>query len=215
MKLQKELASLRAELFATKELSKENLRLKKLLQLTASLPGKKVSARIVGRDASSDFKVLRINKGFSHGIELQSTVVTSEGVVGYIYQMTEHYADVLTLLDSNNHLDAIVGRTRTHGIVEGHTGNKCIMKYVSRPVPLILGDIILTSGLGNVYPKGLKIGIVSRIEKESYGITQDIEVTPSVDFTKLEEVVVLVKPSGKKMNKEWEALNNNSSEDNK
>ena len=176
---------------------------------------KRILAQIVSYDANSDFRVLRINKGSGDGIKLQSTVVTSDGVVGYIYRLTDHFADILTIIDTNNRVDVLVQRTRSHGIVEGYRASKCLMKYVSQTDPVILGDEVITSGLGNVYPKGLRVGSVTRIERESYGITQQIEVTPAVDFTTLEEVVVLSFENDDARRLEWQALDNPEGEESK
>ena len=81
------------------------------------------------------------------------------------------------------------------------------MKYVTRTEPVILNDLVITSGLGNIYPKGLVVGSVSKIERESYGITQKIEVRPAVDFSRLEEVVVLVNEGDFSREQEFNALN--------
>ncbi len=206
IQLKKKLSELEGQIFSYEELAKENLRLKELLEFGKEIPRKKVLAQIVAWDSSSDFKVIRVNKGIKHGIKLQSTVVTSEGLVGYIYRLTDHFADVMTIMDPNNRVDAILKRTRSHGIVEGSNSSKVIMKYVTRTEPIILNDEVLTSGLGNIYPKSVRIGHVTRIERESYGVTQEVTITPLVDFSRLEEVVILVNSSDRVKKLEWEAL---------
>ncbi|MAZ49896.1 MAG: rod shape-determining protein MreC [Halobacteriovoraceae bacterium] len=195
-RLKNNLDKLQNEIFSLKEVKKENERLKKLLDFGKDIERRKVLAQIVARDSSSEFKVLRINKGESHGLKLLSPVITQTGLVGYVYRLSPNYADILTILDQNNRVDAIVSRTRTHGILEGRSGFTCQFKYVSRTEKLELKDEIITAGLGEIYPKGIKIGTITKIDKESFGITQKIEVTPSVDFDKLEEVVVLLDPEG-------------------
>jgi rod shape-determining protein MreC len=207
--LKKQIQELNQSFFKFEEVTEENRRLKNLLQFGDVIAPRKVLAQIVGWDASSDYQVLRINKGIKDGVKLQATVVTADGVVGYIYRLTDHFADILTILDPNNRLDGIVKRTRTHGIVEGFTNDKTIMKYVTRTEPVILNDLVMTSGLGNIYPKGLRVGYVSQIERESYGITQRIEITPSVDFSRLEEVIVLISPHNVIKKLEWDALDIN------
>ncbi|MEK6625079.1 MAG: rod shape-determining protein MreC, partial [Bdellovibrionota bacterium] len=197
---------LHQKLFAMTELELENKRLKALLAFGEEMQIGRVLAQIVAWDANSDFKVMRVNKGINDGVKLQATVVTAGGLVGYVYRLSQHYADILTILDSNNRVDGILQRTRSHGIVEGVSKDKCMMKYVARTEPVILNDIILTSGLGNIFPKGIKVGVVSRIERESYGITQAIEVNPAVNFSQLEEVIILVGPENKMRYFEWEAL---------
>ncbi len=205
--LQKKVAFLEEKIFVYKELAKENERLKELLQFDEGMAIRGVLAQVVGWDTSSDFKSLRINRGAKDGLKLQSTVVTSEGVVGYVYRMTDHFSDVLTIMNPKNRIDGIVERIRSHGIVEGFSGQKCIMKYVNQTDPLILNDIVLTSGLGNIYPKGLKIGTVSRIKRENYETMQYVEITPSVSFSRLEEVIVLVSKNKPTKTKEWNVLN--------
>ena len=153
-------------------------------------------AQVVSWDASNDFKVLRINKGENDGLKVLSPVITMTGLVGYVYRLTSNYSDILTILDQNNRVDAIIARSRTHGIIEGHSAMTCKMKYVARTEQLLEGDVIITAGLGEIYPKGIKIGTVSQIDKENIGITQRIEVKPSVDFQRLEEVVVLIEGVG-------------------
>lgn len=204
--LDKELANLKSDYFRFDELVKENFRLKELLQFGQDINRQKVLAQIVGWDASSDFKSIRINKGQKDGIKLLSTAVTADGLVGYVYRLTDNFADILTILDSDNKVDGLIERTRSHGIVEGLSKQRCAMKYVTRTEPIELSDLVLTSGLGNIYPKGIRIGNVTRIERDSYGISQDVEITPSVDFSKLEEVIILVSPVDEQMQKEWEAL---------
>lgn len=204
--LNKEIHNLKEQIFSYEELGKENKRLKDLLQFGTESKRNKVLAQVVAWDSNSDFRVIRINKGSQDGIRLQSTVVTAEGLVGYIYRMTDSFSDILTITDSNNRVDVLIERIRAHGILEGFTSTRTLMKYVTRTEPVILGDTILTSGLGDIYPKGIKVGTVSRIERESYGITQDVEVTPSADFGRLEEVIVLINEFDEKKKQEWSAL---------
>ena len=194
--LKNKVLNLENNIFKLEEVQKENMRLKQLLQFGAEIPREKVLAQVVSWDSSNEFKVLRINKGSKHGLKKMSPVITMTGLVGYVYRLSGNYADILTILDQNNRVDAIISRTRSHGIVEGDSSFKCSLKYVIRTEELSNGDELITAGLGNIYPKGIKIGKVSKIDKEDYGITQTIEITPSVDFHKLEEVVVLIEREG-------------------
>jgi rod shape-determining protein MreC len=192
--LSKEVSQYRSELFKLSEVEKENKRLKKLLQFGEELQHQKVLAQVIGWDSSNEFKVLRINKGKRDGIQTKYPVITADGLVGYVFRVSNNYSDILTILDQNNRVDALVATTRSHGIVEGSSGQLCFMKYVPRTETIEIDDVVITAGLGDIYPKGIKVGKISKVEKESYGITQYIEVTPSVDFRKLEEVVILTKP---------------------
>ncbi len=190
--LETEVSELQAKIFNLKELEKENLRLKSLLKFSEEFSYDRVLARVIGWDSNSDIRVIRINKGSNDGIYPEAPVVAADGVVGYVFRVTENYSDIMTILNQENRVDAIVSRTRSHGIVEGYSNGKCIMKYVTRSEPIENGDYVMTSGLGKVYPKGLRIGQVTRIERESYGIVQFVEIAPGVDFGKLEEVIILL-----------------------
>ena len=189
--LHKEIFGLKNQIFKLEELQKENKRLKYLLKFGEELKYKKILARVIGWDASENVRLIRVNRGSENGVKLEFPVVASEGLVGYVYRVSSNFSDIMTVLDQNNRVDGIVTRTRSHGIVEGYTNGKCIMKYITRNEPIVLNDQIVTSGLGSLYPKGLKIGKISKIERESYGITQFVELDSSVDFGKLEEVIIL------------------------
>lgn len=189
--LKKQISRLESDLTTMEEIRKENLRLKRLLNFSDEGSHQKIMAQVVGWDSANEFKVIRLNKGSSSGIKPMSPVITDHGLVGYVYRVTENYADVLTILDQNNRVDVVVERTRTHGIVEGVFNFKCALKYVMRNEPVEVGDKLITAGVGGIYPKGLKVGMITGITKESFGMTLSIEVVPSVDFDKLEEVIVL------------------------
>jgi rod shape-determining protein MreC len=204
--LKNNIETLKTEVFNYQEMVKETARLHDLIRFGTQIERKKIIAQVVSWDSADDYKVVRINRGLKDGVKLQSVVTSAEGLVGYVYRLTDHFADVITILDANNRVDGVVERLRSHGIVEGYSHGRCIMKYVNRTEPIILNDIVLTAGLGNVYPKGLRIGYISRIERESYGITQHVEITPLVNFSKLEEVLVLVLEQEEHKQLEWKAL---------
>ena len=206
VELKKEINELKKKIYELSEIERENKRLKELLAFGQQSSYRKVLAKIVAWDATSDFKVIRINKGLKSGIALQSTVVTAKGLVGHVFRLTNNFADILTILDSNNRVDGIIQRTRAYGIVQGDSKQKCIMKYVNRTEPVLLNDLVITAGVGNIYPKGIVIGNITRIERENYGTTQKIEITPSVTFPHLEEVVVLIDNNEVLKKREQEAL---------
>ncbi|MFW5887240.1 MAG: rod shape-determining protein MreC [Bacteriovoracia bacterium] len=193
-RLKKDIEQLESRIFHLKELEKENQRLKALLKFGEEINRERILAQVVAKDASSNLYLLRVNKGTNDGVQEKSPVVTAKGLVGYVYRVTDNYSDILTILDPNNRVDVIVSRTRSHGILEGYRNFAARMKYVVRTAPVKEKDIIITAGLGNIYPKGIKVGIISQIEKESYGITQFVKVRPSVDFHRLEEVMILTGP---------------------
>ena len=109
--------------------------------------------------------------------------------------MYQNYTDILTIIDNNNKVDVVIDRTRTHGIIEGTSHMFCRMKYVPKSEEVFIGDVLVTAGLSLIYPKGIKVGQIVNIKLSAEDLTQEITVKPSVDFTKLEEVVVLTAPA--------------------
>jgi rod shape-determining protein MreC len=118
-------------------------------------------------------------------------VISTEGVVGQILKVSPHYATVLLITDYNSAIDSIVQKTRARAIVEGKGENRCQLKYLLRTDEVNVGDVIVTSGLGGNFPKGLLIGEIRQVEKRGRSIFQDAELAPAVDLTKLEEVLVI------------------------
>jgi rod shape-determining protein MreC len=118
-------------------------------------------------------------------------VISPEGVIGQILKTSPDYATVLLMTDYNSAIDAIVQRTRAKAIVEGKEENRCQLKYLLRTEEVEVGDIVITSGLGGIFPKGLTIGEVRSVDKKGHGVFQYADLVPSVDLTKLEEVLVL------------------------
>jgi len=174
-----------------KEAEQENLRLRNLLDFKEKFYLKSVVARVIAKDVSLEFRAIRINRGTNSGIKKDMPVVNSEGLVGKILRTTTTTSDVVTLFDLLSAVDVIVRRSRVRGIVEGMTDEVCQLKYALRTDDIQLNDLLLSSGLGGIFPKGIPVGTVSKTHRKSYGITQSVEVIPSVDFSKLEEVLVI------------------------
>jgi rod shape-determining protein MreC len=174
-----------------REMQQENSRLRKLLDFTSSHQLQSVIARVIAKDVSSEFRAVRINRGENSGIRKNMAVITEEGVVGRVLRTTKTTADVVTILDLLSAVDSIVERSRARGIVEGMTDEVCQLKFVIRTDDIEPGDLLITSGLGGIFPKGIPVGTVSKANRKAYGISQEVEVRPSVDFSRLEEVMVV------------------------
>jgi rod shape-determining protein MreC len=175
-----------------KETEQENIRLRKLLHFEEKFNIQAVVARVIGRDVSTDFRLIRINRGENSGIHRNMAVVTDEGIVGRVWKTTATTSDIVTIVDLLSAVDAIVERSRARGIVEGLTDDTCQLKYALRTDDIQPGDILISSGLGGIFPKGVAVGTVSKVNRKPFGITQEVEVHPSVDFAKLEEVLVVL-----------------------
>lgn len=174
-----------------REIEIENNRLKELLKFQESVPYTMVTGRVVGKSDNSWSRTLILNAGSLSGVAKGMAVVRPEGVVGKVLSVSPHYSLVQLLIDGNSAIPGLVQRTRAQGIVEGKITNLCRVKYLDRLADVRMGDLVLSSGLGGVYPKGLVIGTVTSVQKKSYGLFQDVLVSPAVDFSRLEEAFVV------------------------
>jgi rod shape-determining protein MreC len=177
---------------ALRETEQENIRLRRLLSFEEKFNINSIVARVIAKDVSTEFRAVRINRGESSGVRPNMAVVTNEGVVGRVLRTTKTTSDVVTILDLLSAVDAIDERSRAHGVVEGVTDEVCTLRYTLRTDDIQNNDVLISSGLGGIWPKGIPVGIVSKVNRKPFGITQEVEVRPSVDFTKLEEVIIIL-----------------------
>jgi rod shape-determining protein MreC len=175
-----------------KEIVSANERLQRLLEFREKISSPMIAAEVIGQDPSSWFKSLTLNKGEKDGVRKGMAVISPEGVVGQILKTAPNHSIVLLITDYNSAVDALVQRTRAKAIVEGKGGNICQLKYLLRSEEVAMGDTVVTSGLSGNFPKGLVIGEIRKVEKEGQGSFQYAELFPSVNLTKLEEVLVIM-----------------------
>lgn len=192
--LTRENSELSAKLSQLTELKLENERLNQLLNFQQRAPMKLMAARVTGMDLLKDHnrRTIRINRGTLDNVAKGQAVLTFEGVVGYVFNAEPHSSQVLVLTDRYTIIDAIVQRTRARGIVEGNKVDSCHLKYLHRADDVVEGDLVVTSGLDDIFPKGFPVASVISVEKKNYGITQKVEVKPIVDPSRLEEVFVVL-----------------------
>ena len=154
-----------------------------------------VPAYIIDRDLSNYSETIVINAGTNQGVQKDMTVVASEGVVGHVISATRDTAKVQLIIDSASSVSAMMNISRDNIIVKGMVGNDKQLKatYISADANIVLNDEVETSGLGGIYPKGLKIGKLTKII-EAPNITEKYAIIePAVDFAKLETVLVIIK----------------------
>jgi rod shape-determining protein MreC len=193
--LKQRIVELQKEIGQLRETGLANERLQKLLQFREKISPSMIAAEVIGQDPSSWFKSVTINKGEKDGVRKGMAVISPEGVVGQILKTGPHHSTVLLITDYNSAVDSIVQRTRAKAIVGGKGENRCQLKYLLRAEEVIVGDIVVTSGLSGNFPKGLMVGEIRKVEKAGQGIFQYAELVPSVDLTRLEEVLVITESS--------------------
>ena len=165
----------------------ENVRLRNQLNYLERTETSLVTAEVIGRDVSGWWQSIRLNKGSAMGIDSQKAVLTAEGVIGKTTDVSMRTSDVLLLTDPNCHVSAIIPRVNGFGIVSGqgvgwHGQILLKMSFINRNVPLRQGDEVITSGLGGVFPRGLRLGRVERVVTPEAGLHQIAEISPSADF---------------------------------
>lgn len=150
-----------------------------------------ILASVIGKDPLSWSKMLTIDKGSNDGLKKNMAVVTYEGLVGHIVQTVPNYSKVLLITDVRSAVDALDQDNRTRGVVVGKGSDICEMKYISRDADIRAGYPIISSGMGGVFPKGILIGKVSKVDKAKKGLFKNVIIMPAVKIAILEEVFVL------------------------
>ncbi len=169
----------------------EARRLEALLDLKKQLALPVAGARVVAYDPSQWSRCVIIDMGKSEGASLGLPVLGSGGIVGRIVEVYPHYAKVMLIVDRDSGADAMVQRTRVRGILQGKGGNRCALEYVPKNADVEVGDLVMASGLGGIYPPGQTFGRVSQIDKGTGGPFQEIIVTPGENLSALEEVLIV------------------------
>jgi rod shape-determining protein MreC len=168
--------------------------LERLLDLRDRSNLKTVAAEIIAGGASPDFRTFTIDKGAHDGVSTDMAVIAPAGAVGRVVTPTAHAAKVQLLIDRNAAAGALIERSRAQGVVTGGGNDRLNLEYVSEVADVLVGDLVVTSGIDGIYPKGYAIGQVESIQRNG-GAYERITIKPAVDFTSLEEVLVVLTPT--------------------
>lgn len=177
----------------------ENRRLRELLGLRERLASETVSAQVIGKDISPYFRVVRVSvdRGARDLVRPGMPVVAAEGLVGQVRRTFGHYSDVMLTVDRSSAVDVVIRRTGARGMLRG-TGEArryvTQIQYLERADDVRIGDEVYTSGMGQRFPAGILVGRITKVTRRDFGLYQQAEVTPSVQFGRLEEVLILTSP---------------------
>lgn len=191
-------ARLREQVHHLEQKEAENRELRRLLQLRESIPGDLVSAQVVGKDFTEFFRVTRVvlDRG-SRNIRSGMPVISPDGVVGTVLRVNGDAIDVKLSVDTAFSIDVEDERTHARGFVRG-TGDPsryaCKVESVDSRDEVEIGDLLITSGKGKSFPKGLPVARVTKVIKREPGRDQEIEAVPTVNFSRLDAVLILVAP---------------------
>jgi rod shape-determining protein MreC len=197
--LQSENDALRAQVAALEE---ENLqyrealvasgRLQRIVEMRDEFETPMLPMEVVGQDVSPWFRSVLLDRGHEHGVRAGMPALTDAGVVGLVTATSDSASRTMLLLDRQSAIDGIVQRSRARGIVRGRGGDRLEFEFVVGGADVQAGDVVLSSGLDGVYPKGLRIGEVEEVVAAPYGLTQKALLKPAVDFGRLEQVFVVL-----------------------
>jgi len=191
--LRKEIQSLRVENSRYREMLATHERLREFLRLKEQTNWSMTAAQVIGRDPTGLFRSVIIDKGHRSGVRMNMAVLSAEGVVGRVVSVSPNYSRVLLIIDQNSSVDCLNQTTRDQGILKGGSSEVCRLDYVLKTSRMAPGDIIITSGMGGVFPKGLPVGRVTGVSDRPGALFKNVQVQPQVDFNRLEEVLVVLK----------------------
>lgn len=183
---------LRVQALQAADTRDENARLRQMLALRDRLPLSTLAGDVIGREAGGWVRTLTINRGRGDGVGQQTPVIVPAGLVGRVVQVRARAAVVQLLNDPTSTVGAVVQRTRTAGLVEGDPGGTVRFKFMARDgAGVAPGDLVVTSGLGALFPKGLPVGRVIAVEDKGSALFHFAVIAPAVDFSRVEEVLLL------------------------
>jgi len=175
------------------ETEKKNQRLEDILDFTHETSFDLIPARVVGRDPQPYSNSIIVDKGTVSGVSVDMPVISTDGVVGIVVSVSDRSSRIMLLNDKNCRVDVIVQDDRARGILEGAADGSVGMSYVDRQAEVTEGDIIVTSGMGGIFPKGLLVGEVATVTVPPYGLFQEIVIETRAKLSALEEVLIIIK----------------------
>lgn len=182
---------LKAKFTLLNEIKQENVRLKKLMQFSTTNDWQSLFAQVIGRDSLSQYQLITVNRGQLHGVRKNMPVIIETGFIGYVFRTQVAFSQVILLTDPHSAVLAVIQRSRVQGVVEGMNHNKAKLKYLKRRDDVKVGDIVVTAKTHSIPVGGFPIGKVSKINKETYGLTQEVIITPFINPSELEEVLII------------------------
>jgi rod shape-determining protein MreC len=190
--LHTQLVSAQSQIQQLSERAAESLRLRALLEFKNQLPFQTVAAEVIASSPGENSNAIFIGKGGDAGLTSDLAVITPEGVVGKTIAVFSHSSQVLLLTDPSSGVGVMLEKTRVQGVLKGDSQNLCLIRYIMNEEPVSSGEVVLTSGLDQIYPKGLRVGTV--VGTSAGSIYKHVEVKPAADLSRLETVLVVLKP---------------------
>jgi rod shape-determining protein MreC len=188
--LKRKVAALTQENLRLQQSGGELARMRSILSYSEQFSMPTILAQVIMLDNTGRFNSIILNRGADAGIEVNDTVVNPDGVIGRVILTTKDLSKVQLMTDTNASIGSLLERTRRQGVVRGNGGAMVQMFYVPSLTDVQVGDVVSTAGIDGIFPKGIPVGRVTKVE-EGKDLFKQISVHPSVDFTQLEEVMVI------------------------
>ena len=192
-RLRQQLADAQLRWQQERALAQRSAELSRLLDLRGRVELRTEAAEVIAASATPDFRTVTIGKGTTAGLRPDMAVLSPEGVVGRVIVPSARAAKVQLLIDRNAAVGALVERTRAQGVVMGSGVESLRLEYVLASADVKVGDVVVTSGIDGIYPKGFVIGRIDYVERAG-GSYREIRIQPAADFTSLEDVLVVLTP---------------------
>jgi rod shape-determining protein MreC len=192
--LRRELDEVKIQFQERRALADRARGLQALLELRDRSNLQTTAAEIIASSPSPDFRTLTIDKGTLYGLQPDMAVIAPGGVVGRVVIPTARSAKVQLLSDRNAAVGALIERSRAQGVAMGGGDQRLKLEYVSETADVVVGDLVVTSGIDGIFPKGFTIGSIDVVEKSGPSYKR-ITIKPAVDFSSLEEVLVVLTPT--------------------
>lgn len=179
----------------------ENRRLRDLIGIKERYGLDVIGAKVIGHDPRGSFRVVTVDKGKKDGVTVNMAVISADGLVGRVVEVTRGISRILLITDPNNVVDVLDQRSRVRALLSGTVTGTALardfylsrLEYLERKSDVVDGDVIITSGLDGMYPSGIPVGTVSEAEAAPGDVFRRAKVVPFVDFARLEEVLIVKK----------------------
>jgi len=191
--LRARLAQLEEENLQLREALIASGRLERIAEIRADFEVPMLPSELVGVDPSPWFRSVLVDRGREHGVRSGMPVISEHGLVGLITTTSVRAAKAMLVLDRQSAVDGIIQRSRSRGIVRGRGTGEMDFEFVVRGSDVRIGDVVITSGLGGVYPKGIRIAEVISVSDPGSALMQTAKLVPAVDFGRLEQVFVILR----------------------
>jgi rod shape-determining protein MreC len=192
--IKSEISDLKARNLLLEQLGRDNQKLREMLGFRSGYYGSRLlPAEIIGRSGSNWFEVIEMNRGAGDNLSTDTAVINEEGLVGRVFEVSKFSSKVLLITDPSSAVSVIDAVTGDMGILSGNSIGPLTIKYMSASASVKAGDKIITSGMSDIFPKGILVGVVKSVSKKDYDVFQKVEVSPAVNFSRLDKIFAVVK----------------------